>query len=272
MSAARTGDVRHDSRHNRCVTPEQVAAAVRPALAELGVAFAECPNTLRRARQLGLTGWAFYVAGWGGALGDVAPETAAAAIGFIAADAVQEGWESARRVATPLSIAEQYLVECCRWGRERLDAFAGVSRLVGLAERVVLAADPAGLPLFAAWRAMPVPDREPGARLAVLARLLREYQVAARLVAVRSAGLTPLEALLAGPEGPAGAIAYGWQPPFPPFEPLIRKRVWADTITDRIVGAAYRVLDVSERIELVGLLDEAVRAVRMRTGEYPVVS
>jgi hypothetical protein len=251
------------------VTPEQVAAAARPALAELGTAFAECPRTLRRARQLGLTGWAFYVAGCGGALGDVGPETVAAAVGFIAADAVHEGWEAARRVATPMSVAEQYLDECCRWGRERLADYPGLTRLVGLAERVVLAADPAGLPLFAAWRAMPVPDPAPGARLAVLARLLREHRAGARLVAVRSAGLTPLEALLAGPEGAAGAIAYGWQPPFPPFEPLIRRRVWADAIADRITGSAYRILDVSERIELVGLLDEVVRALRVQTGEYP---
>jgi hypothetical protein len=254
------------------VTPEQAAAAARPAIQELGGAFAECPKTLRRARQLGLTGWAFYVTGWGGALGDVSPETLAAAIGFIATDAVREGWESARRVAPPSEIAGHYLAECCRWGRERLDALPGVNRLIVLAERAVLAADPAGLPLFAAWRAMPVPDTEPGARAAVLIRLLREHRLSAQLLAIRSAGLTPLEALLAGPEGAAGAIAYGWQPPFPPFEPLVRRRVWADAITDRVTGGAYRVLEASERIELVGLLNEAVRELRMQAGEYPVVS
>jgi hypothetical protein len=253
------------------VTPEQAAAAVRPAIQELGGAFAECPKTLRRARQLGLTGWAFYVTGWGGALGDVSPETLAAAIGFIATDAVRDGWESARRVASPSEIAGHYLAECCRWGRERLDALPGVNRLIVLADRAVLAADPAGLPLFAAWRAMPVPDTEPGARAAVLIRLLREHRLSAQLLAVRSAGLTPLEALLAGPEGAAGAIAYGWQPPFPPFEPLVRRRVWADAITDRITGGAYRVLEASDRIELVGLLNEAVRELRMQAGEYPVV-
>ncbi|GAA5183827.1 evbL [Rugosimonospora acidiphila] len=253
------------------MTPEQAASASRPAVQELGGAFAECPKTLRRARQLGLTGWAFYVTGWGGALGDVGPETLAATLGFVAADAVQEGWESGRRVDAPIRIAEHYLAECCRWGRERLDALPGVDRLVVLAERVVLAADPAGLPLFAAWRAMPVPDDAPGARAAVLVRLLREHRMAAQLLAVRSAGMTPLESLLAGPEGAAGAIAYGWQPPFPPFEPLVRRRVWADAITDRITGGAYRILEASERHELVGLLNEAVQALRMQAGQYPAV-
>ena len=109
------------------MTPEQAAAAARPAVQELGGAFAECPKTLRRARQLGLTGWAFYVTGWGGALGDVSPETLAAALGFIAADAAREGWESARRVAPPAEIAGHYLAECCRWGRERLGGFAGAA-------------------------------------------------------------------------------------------------------------------------------------------------
>jgi hypothetical protein len=244
------------------VTPEQTAAAARPPVHELGSAFSEDPKTLRRARQLGLTGWAFYVAGRGGALGNVRPDTVAAALGFISADAVRDGWEAARRVADPEKIAEQHLEECCRWGREKLNSFAGLARLVSLAEPVVLAADGAGLPLFAAWRSMPVPEQGPGARAAVLAKLLREHRAGAHLVAIRAGGLSPLEAIIAGPEGEAGAIAYGWQPPFPPAGPLIRKRVWADAITDRIVGEAYRVLDVPERVELLHLLDDAVQSIR----------
>ena len=96
------------------------------------------------------------------------------------------------------------------------------------------------MPLFAAWRAMPLPDDSPGARAAVLAHLLREHRGAAHLLAVRASGLSPLEAIIAGPEGEAGATAFGWQPPFPPFEPLVRRRSWAEALTDRIAGEAFR--------------------------------
>jgi hypothetical protein len=254
------------------VTPDQTAAATRAAVHELGGAFAECPKTLRRARQLGLTGWSFYVAGRGGALGDVRPDTVAAALGFIADEAVRDGWDTARRITPPSQIAAQHLAECCRWGREKLDGFPGVNRLVALAERVVLAADPAGLTLFAAWRSMPMPEDGPGARAAALTKLLREYRSGAHLLAIRAGGLTPLEALVASTDGEAAAVAYGWQPPFPMIEPLLRRRIRADLIADRIVGEAYQVLDVTERIELARLFDEAVGLIRVPTAEYPALS
>jgi hypothetical protein len=248
--------------HNLRVTPEQTAAAAKTAVTELGGAFTEDPRTVRRARQLGLSSWAFYVAGRGGALGDVRPETVAAALGFIAPEAVFDGWDAARRVATPTEIAAHNLVECCRWGSEHLAGYPGAGRIVELAERVVAAADAAAAPLFAAWRAMPVPEDGLGARAAVLLYLLREHRAGMQLLAVRASGLTPLEAIIAGPEGEAGAVAYGWQPPYPPIGPLVRRRVWADAVTERIAGQAYRVLNMAERVELVSLLEGAMALVR----------
>ncbi|HKT00198.1 MAG TPA: hypothetical protein VJT31_11765 [Rugosimonospora sp.] len=254
------------------MTPEQTGAAAKRAVLELGGAFAECPKTLRRARQLGLTGWAFYVVGRGGVLGDVRSDTVAAALGFIAADAVRDGWDAARKVGSLYEIAERYREQCCRWGRENLDSFPRVARLVALAEEVMLAADPAGMPLFAAWRAMPMPEDGLGARAAVLGHLLREHRAAAHMVAIRDGGLTPLEAVLAGPDGEAGAVAFGWQPPFPPHQPLLRRYVRAEAVTDRIIGEAYRVLDVDERVELVGLLDAVTSELTTPIGRHPAMS
>jgi hypothetical protein len=253
------------------VTPEQTAAACRRSIQELGGAFAEDPKTLRRARQLGLTGWAFYVAGRGGVLGDVDPAVVSAAIGLIDTEAVTDGWAAARRVASPPEIARQHRAECCRWGREKLDLFHGVAKLVDLTERVVRAADPTGMPLFAAWRALPAPDGGSGARAAVLLHLLREHRAGAYLLAIRAAGLTPLEALLAGQDGEAGAIAFGWQPPYPPPGILLRRRIFAEALTDRIVGQAYAVLDPPERLQLVELLAGAMPVANAPTGEYPLV-
>jgi hypothetical protein len=253
------------------VTPEQAAAAAKRAVLELGGAFSDDPKTMRRARQVGLTGWAFYVAGRGGALGDVRADTVTAALGFIAPEAVQDGWDAARRVASPEKIAADNLAECCRWGGERLDGFYALSKLLDYAERIVVSAEPAGMPLFAAWRAMPVPDDSPGARAAVLMHLLREHRGAAHLLAIRASGLSPLEAIIAGPEGEAGATAFGWQPPYPAYEPLVRKRSWAEALTDRIASEAYRALAPLERKEFVDVIDAAAASVRDAAASVPVI-
>ncbi|MFE9203634.1 hypothetical protein [Micromonospora sp. NPDC007230] len=236
------------------MTPEQVAAASKPLVLELGEAFSRCPATLRRARLLGISGWAFYITGRAGALGDVRAETVAAALGFIAPDAVADGWDAAARTARPLAVAEANLAECCRWGVQHLSDAPESPRLAGLLERAVDAADGSGMPLFAAWRAMPVPDRSPGARAAVALLLLREHFAGAYLLAVRAAGMTPLEAVLAGPEGEAGAAACGWSPPYPPVGPLVRRRLWAEAVTDRLAATAFRALAPGEGAELLNLL------------------
>ncbi len=42
----------------------------------------------------------------------------------------------------------------------------------------------------------------------------------------------------------------------------MRRRSWAEALTDRIAGEAFRALTPTERIELVNLLDAAVTTVR----------
>lgn len=230
----------------------------------LGGAFLEDPRTLRRARELGLTGWACYVAGRAGALGDVRPDTVSAALGLIAPDAVREAWDAARRVRPPREVAEQLLVECCRWGTEQLDDLPRLDQLVAYTERAVLAADGSGMPLFAAWRAMPVPADGPGSRAAVALHLLREHRAGALLLAVRASGLSAVQALVAGPEGEAAAVAYGWQPPYPSLFPLLRRRAWADAVADRICGQPLADFTPAERGEFVTLLATADRLRRRR--------
>jgi hypothetical protein len=237
------------------VTPEQAAANAKPGLACLVGAFAESPQTLRRARLLGLSGWAYHVSARAGALGEVRPETVAAAIGFIAPDAVADGWESAAKASEPVEVATWHLHELCRWGGDQLGGFPRLSRLLDLSRRVVYAVDGAALPLFAAWRAMPVPDGSPGAQAAVMLHLLHEHRMGVHVVAVRASGLTPLQAIIAGPEGETGAVAFGWQPPYPPAGPIVRRLMWAESIADSLAGQAYGHLDRAERVEFIGLLE-----------------
>jgi hypothetical protein len=237
------------------VTPEQAAASAKPGLVGLVGAFAESPQTLRRARVMGLSGWAYHVAARAGALGDVRPETVAAAIGFIAPEAVTDGWEAAAKMIPPVEVATWHLHELCRWGGDQLGGFPRLTRLLDLSRRVVAAVDPAGLPLFAAWRAMPVPDNAPGAQAAVMLHLLHEHRMGVHVVAVRASGLTPLQAIIAGPEGETGAVAFGWQPPYPPAGPILRRLMWAESVADALAGQAYGQLSLAERIEFVGLLE-----------------
>ncbi|WP_433298125.1 SCO6745 family protein [Actinoplanes sp. CA-030573] len=237
------------------MTPEQAAANARTGLATIVGAFAESPQTLRRARLLGLSGWAYHVSARAGALGEVRPETVAAAIGFIAPEAVIDGWEATAKTSAPVEVATWHQHELCKWGIEQIGGFPRLGRLLELSGRVVDAVEHAGLPLFAAWRAMPVPDQTPGARAAVILHLLHEHRLGVHLVAVRASGLTPLQAIIAGPEGETGAVAFGWQPPYPPAGPIVRRLMWADSVADAIAGQAYAALDMGERIEFVGLLE-----------------
>jgi hypothetical protein len=242
------------------VLPELAAAATSAAVRDVDRAWGTCPKTLRRARLLDLSGWSFYVAGRGGVLGDEArAETVAAAIGLIATDAVRAGWDAARKVG-PAEVAASRLAECARWGDERLGSIPDLELLEGLAASVVIAADAVGMPLFAASRAMPVPDGGPGARVAVLVHLMSEHRAGALLLAVRACGLTPVEAIIAGPEGEEEAITFGWHPPFPSRSMLIRRYTYAEAIADRIVGESYASLSPDERRDLLRLLTVAAEA------------
>ena len=78
---------------------------------------------------------------------------------------------------------------------------------------------------MAGWRALPLPP-DPPARLAQLLNVLREYRGALHARAVAEAGLAPVEAIVAGPDGPerAGLLGLatavpGRRPPSPSARP-----------------------------------------------------
>jgi hypothetical protein len=72
---------------------------------------------------------------------------------------------------------------------------------------------------------------------------------------VAAEGLTPLEAILAGP-GPAKAAANGWHPPYP--SPGAAARLLAaERRAGKLAGAPYACLDADERGELVELAQAA---------------
>jgi hypothetical protein len=102
----------------------------------------------------------------------------------------------------------------------------------------------------------------PGALAALQIHLMHEHRAGAMLIAVRSCGLTPVEAIIAGRDGEQEAITYGWPPPFPPRIGLLRRFTYAEALADKISGAAYAVLEPGERAELVHLLTTAAAGLK----------
>lgn len=162
---------------------------------------------------------------------------------------------------TPAEGLSRYLAVCHQWGRDRLVGFGDVDRLSELGLMVVDASGVVGLPLFAGWRAVPLPDAGPASgadRCAQVMQVLREHRGACHGVALAALQLDPLVAILANQGGEENAIEYGWEPPFPEVtdaERALRTRV--EELTDDLVAVAYDGLSVSEQTELVDLLQAA---------------
>src|SRR5689334_8925943 len=109
--------------------------------------------------ETGLSGWAPYFRGRCGVLGDVDADVVAAAAGFFPAEVVRGSWEAGRSIPAA-GAAARYAEVADRFGRRKL---AGLSeedaeRLAGLLAAVCGNADVVAAPLFAGWRAMPLPS------------------------------------------------------------------------------------------------------------------
>lgn len=233
-----------------------VAAAKAP-IGDLGGAWMVGEAEERATSDAGLAGWQLYFLARHGVLGDVDADVVTAVACFFPAGVVRENWEAARATLTPEQAVERYLALLRGWGRQRLTGFDGVDRLCALAQKLVDGADVTGLPLFAGWRAVPLPDDAP-ARCVQLMHVLREHRGSCHAVAVVASRLPPLTAILANVGGEANARDYGWQPPFPDVTDADRAlRARAEGLTDDLATPAYAALDQGEREELLALLTAA---------------
>ena len=208
---------------------------------------------LKKGTALGFPkGWFFYVAGRGGVLGDVDADVVAAAFVYFRRDWLREQWETARSVMPPKQAAAEYSAACWDWGREHLAGVDGLPRLVELLSRAADAADPAGAPLFAGWRALPRPEDPEGAT-AQLLMVMREHRGGMHAMTVLAEGLTPLEAVITG-GGEANAKFFSWPEPYPDPAPLRAAYDAAEQRTTRLASRAYEALSDQERGELVELV------------------
>ena len=238
------------------MTPEEAAIAGSGPIYELGQAFMLARPTLKKGPELGFPkGWAFYIAGRAGVLGDAVPEVIAAAMPFFPSSWVQQLCLAGREVMEPSATATAYAEACQDWGREHLDDAPGLERLVDLMGRLAAAAEPSGAPLFAGWRAMPLPDDAPGAA-AQLCHVMREQRGALHAMVVLTSGLEPLEAIVAS-TGHPGAQFNNWPEPYPDPEDLAEDYAEIEELTDELAAKPYHALSEDEREELVTLLQGA---------------
>ncbi|WP_280419828.1 SCO6745 family protein [Nocardia carnea] len=237
-----------------------IGATVNKHIQELGGGFMFSREARTYAAETGVDEFfGPYTRGRGGVLGEVDADVVTAAFGFFPGHSVRTAWESVSMPAE--KAAQRYALACQEFGRRKLGGFAEAARLATLMETVATAADPAGVPLFAGWRAMPLPA-DPAARVMQLAHVLRELRGGLHLMAVRASGISPLQAVLISGsslnDGPGQARWYGWPEPFEEITDNIRS-AWnrAESVTDELIAPAFAVLDETEAGDLVRLVAAA---------------
>ncbi len=216
-------------------------------------------ETLGHCRDRGYpNGFAYYVVGRGGVLGDVDADVVAAAFGFFAPSLIRTMWEGGASVEGPGNSALRYGEACAEFGRRRLDGFSGADRYCEMAERVIEAVDVTGLSLFAGWKAHPRPDDATG-RAYLLTNVLREWRGSVHVAAVAASALSPMEAVLAT-GGAAQAKQFGWGDEFPEVsETALMARADVERATDAACARAFETaFDSAERAEFAELVDQFV--------------
>jgi hypothetical protein len=245
--------------------PQSTVVAVKDTIGALGGGFMISREAKALCGQTGLGPRELYFRGRCGVLGEVHTDVVLAACVFFPADHVRESWEGGRSLPAEKAAA-MYAGACQDWGRRRLGSFDGAARLAELLERVVANADVLGAPLFAGWRAVPLPDDPPG-RAAQLLHVAREFRGGKHAVATLACGIDPLMSSLASTRlgAPSGRSAghdlarfLMWPEPYPePGEADVAARRRAEEMTDALVAPAFGVLSDTESDELIDLLGQA---------------
>ena len=233
---------------------DELMAHVCPKIRDLGWAFYFTPETLARAKELGLDGLRFYFLGRGGVLGDVESSVVLAAFGYFEPGLLDTMWTSAATKLAPRTAGHEFMSCAADHGRGRLADVEGLESYCEAAGAVNDAADATGLALYAGARAEPLVDDAPG-RAMQLTAVLRELRGSAHLIALRAVGLPALTAHAIG--RPGDLAMFGWGPDAAGeiTDEHRRLRVEAERLTDDIVRPAYSVLDDAGRTALSSGID-----------------
>ena len=241
--------------------PRITAVRVKVPIGQYGGGFMISREAKTRTEKYGLGPREFYFRGRCGVLGECAADVVTSAAVFFPAAHVEESWYGGRKLSVERAV-ESYTEACHEWGRRRLGDFDGCARLAELLEPVVAQAPVAGAPLFAGWRAVPLPDDAP-ARATQLMHVVRELRGGLHANAVIAAGMHPLEATLAADHdapfghtsGEAMAQFFNWPEPYQkPGPEVVAKRAAVEDTTDDLLASVFSVLNNDESDELIELL------------------
>jgi len=223
-----------------------------PMISDYGWTYYFDPATVARGERLGLDTFAFYFIGRGGVLGDVEAAVVQSAFGYFNPAVVAMMWEAARAKVAPRTAGREYFEAAHDFGRARLSGVEELGPFVTAATKVLDAAklDVAGLTLFAAAAAEPLPSDLPAAAMHLVA-VLREFRGSAHLVAVVASGLSPRTAHFI--RRPEMYTTFGWPDDDRPTVTDVDTAALAaaDALTDRIVAPAYGVLDDDDAMALI---------------------
>jgi helix-turn-helix protein len=233
------------------MTPEELVVTVDPLISAIGSSFYIASETAVRAEEIGLSRRQFYFLGRGGVLGDVKVEVVQSAFGFFAPRMVAEFWSAARASTDlgPQDVGRLYVESARDFGRRNFLSGRKLKGFCQAAERVVESVDPAGLALFAALAAEPLPDDLPG-RTMQLVMMLRELRGGLHLLAVVASGVSPRLAHYY--RRPDRFASFGYtEDEIPRVGPGERDTMAScDAVTDRLMAAAYRQLTAGARNEV----------------------
>ncbi|UBU15669.1 SCO6745 family protein [Nonomuraea gerenzanensis] len=244
--------------------PRTTAIQVKNPIGQFGGGFMISREVKAICEEYGLGAREVYFRGRCGVLGECDADVVTAVAVFFPAAHVEECWNGGRKLPVERAV-ELYAEACQAWGRRKLGGYQGCARLAELLEPVVEQASPVGAPLFAGWRAVPLPD-DPPARATQLMHVVRELRGGLHANAVLAAGLHPLEATLAGDHtgtpfgqgqsmGEAVAKFFTWPEPYAkPGPDVLARRAAVEETTDDLMAPVFSVLTDSESDELIELL------------------
>jgi hypothetical protein len=225
-------------------------------LGDLGAGYYFTPETLQRGADLGVKGgFAWYVVGRGGVLGDADVEVAQSAYAYFEPKLFRKLWSRGVEAIAPRDAGREY-AECARrWGRMTFVGVEEAARFADLAARVIDQADSAGMALFAGWKAEPLGSTDdPLGRAAMACNTLRELRGCAHIMAILAVGLTPPVAHFTT-GGPDRWKLFGFDIDNPPM-PQPGLMAEAEALTDRMTAVAYQVLSAEESTEFVAAVSK----------------
>lgn len=191
------------------------------------------------------------------AMGLVTEEVAVATLGFLSPDLVAGAFRSLQAHPDPAGIADVFAGALGAAARDRWPD-APCATVVEAGRAIASAAPTLGLPLFAAWRARPLPDDPIGAA-AITLMALRELRGDIHVQEVASAGLHPVEAeAVSG--GDAGLQLHGWPEPWPDPEPLRPAMADVEAATSRRMQRCYSRIEPELAERFVASVADLARA------------